>query len=83
MTASIRLVSADELAAELGYKGPNDAFRGFCRNIGIMPVRRNPNFYDPKMVRVRLDQAQGMVSTDPKPESSSLVEQRRARLGTA
>jgi hypothetical protein len=79
----LQLVSARDLAEALGFAAPNDAFRGFCRNIGITPVRRNPNFYDPKLVRVRLDQAQGMVSTDPKPESSSLVEQRRARLGTA
>ena len=78
---TIRLVSSNDLAAALGFAAPNDAFRGFCRNIGITPVRRNPNYYDPKLVRVRLDQAQGLQEADQLTEKGSLVEQRRARRG--
>jgi|GEM_PF-7126212 len=76
----ILLVSSENLAAALGFAAPNDAFRGFCKNLGITPVRRNPNFYDLKLVRIRLDQAQGLESkavAGPK----NYVEQRRARRG--
>ncbi|MEM6891398.1 MAG: hypothetical protein AAF636_25205 [Pseudomonadota bacterium] len=77
---AIRLVSSDDLAAALGFAAPNDAFRGFCRALGITPVRRNPNFYDPKLVRARLDQAQGLqVSIDRSCDETDLVEARRAR----
>ena len=77
---SIQLVSSDDLAAALGFAAPNDAFRGFCRTLGITPVRRNPNFYDPKLVRARLDQAQGwQVSIDFSRDETDLVEARRAR----
>jgi hypothetical protein len=80
---TIHLVSSNDLAAALGFAAPNEAFRGFCRNIGITPVRRNPNYYDPKLVRVRLDQAQGLQDSDQLAEKGSLVDQRRARRGTA
>lgn len=80
---AVRLVSSDDLAAALGFSSPNDAFRGFCRNLGITPVRRKPNFFDPKLVRLRLDQAQGLP---PAVAASSnevdLVEARRARRAT-
>ncbi len=77
---AIRLVSSDEPAAALGFSAPNDAFRGFCRSLGITPVRKKPNFFDPKLVRVRLDQAQGLpAATDVNPSEDDLVEARRAR----
>lgn len=79
---SIKLVSSDDLAAELGFAAPNDAFRGFCRSLGITPVRRNPNIYDPKLVRARLDQAQGLLNSKQPFKKESLVHQRRARRGT-
>lgn len=64
----------------LGFAYPNDAFRGFCRNLGITPVRRNPNFFDPKLVRLRLDQAQGLpVAVAVGANEGDLVEARRAR----
>lgn len=76
----IQLVSSDDLASALGFAAPNDAFRGFCRNIGITPIRKNPNFYDPKLVRLRLDEAQGLsTGTNPKEGEIDLVAQRRAR----
>lgn len=77
---SISLVSSDDLASALGFASPNDAFRGFCRNLGITPVRRNPNFFDPKLVRLRLDQAQGLpAAIAAVANESDLVEARRAR----
>lgn len=78
---SIKLVSSDVLAAELGFAAPNDSFRNFCRSLGITPVRRNPNFYDPKLVRARLDQAQGLLNSKHLFKKESLVDQRRARRG--
>lgn len=77
---AISLVSSDDLASALGFASPNDAFRGFCRNLGITPVRKNPNFFDPKLVRLRLDQAQGLPATKAVgANESDLVEARRAR----
>lgn len=76
----IRLVSSDDLAAALGFAAPNDAFRNFCRSLDIIPLRRNPNFFDPKLVRLRLDQAQGLQSVDEmQSDQVDLVAQRRAR----
>ena len=77
---TISLVSSDDLASALGFASPNDAFRGFCRNLGITPVRRNPNFFDPKLVRLRLDQAQGLpAAIVAGANEGDLVEARRAR----
>ena len=77
---AISLVSSDDLASALGFASPNDAFRGFCRNLGITPVRRNPNFFDPKLVRLRLDQAQGLpAAVAAAANEGDLVEARRAR----
>ena len=76
----IKLVSSEDLASAFGFAAPNDAFRGFCRNIGITPVRKNPNFYDPKLVRLRLDQAQGLPAAMINESSADdLVAARRAR----
>lgn len=79
---SILLVSSDDLAAALGFAAPNDAFRNFCRNLGITPVRRNPNYFDPKLVRIRLDQVQGLSQGQTAQEKVSHVERRRARRGS-
>lgn len=77
---AIRLVSSYDLAAVLGFSAPNEAFRGFCRNLGITPVRRNPNYFDPKLVRVRLDEAQGLPPVvKANSTEDDLVEARRAR----
>lgn len=76
----IRLVSSDDLATALGFAAPNDAFRNFCRSLDIIPLRRNPNFFDPKLVRIRLDQAQGLHGLDKaQSDAVDLVAQRRAR----
>lgn len=77
---SIQLVSSDDLASALGFAAPNDAFRGFCRTLGITPIRRNPNYFDPKLVRVRLDEAQGLQTVpDHSNGENDLVAARRAR----
>lgn len=78
---AVRLVSSSDLASAFGFAAPNDAFRGFCRNLGITPVRRNPNFFDIKLVRARLDQAQGLEAAGKAKTNESLVEKRRARRG--
>lgn len=56
----IDFVSSEDLARRFGYAGPSDSFRSFCRSLGITPIRRNPHFYDAKLVRLQLDEAQGI-----------------------
>lgn len=73
----IGLVPAADLAKLWGYSGPNDAFRVFCTRIGVTHVPGRPGWYDPRLVRRRMDEAQGL-STET---ALSLVEQRRARRG--
>lgn len=77
---NISLVSSEDLATALGFVAPNDAFRGFCREYGITPLRRNPHFFDPKLVRLRLDEAQGLSTENIQSFDSGLVAARRARL---
>lgn len=76
----IQLVSSGDLAAAFGFAGPNDSFRAFCRELGIRPIRRNPNYYDTKHVRVQLDAAQGLsASLKMADEQVDLIARRRAR----
>lgn len=79
---SIRLISSENLAKELGYAGPNDAFRAFCARLEIKPVPGRTGWYDPFHVRQRLDAVQGLnIGSAQSEKPMSLVEQRRARLG--
>lgn len=85
----IGLILADDLATLWGYAGANNAFRDWCRKMNIHPVPGRPGWYDPRLVRHRLDQLQGLTPP-PKPAGEdkqdspkpSLVDQRRARNGT-
>jgi hypothetical protein len=78
----IGLVRAADLAAYLGFEGTTDAFRTFCAEKGIKPIRKG--WYDPHHVRARLNAVQGLTATPLSSEPTlSLVEQRRARLGAA
>lgn len=78
----IRLVSTADLAEVLGFSGPNDAFRIFCADKGIRPIRKG--WYDPHHVRARLNAVQGLAALPQSSEPAlSLVEQRRARRGAA
>lgn len=78
----IALVRAEELAAAWGYSGVNAAFRGFCAKLGIQHVPGRPGWYDPCLVRHRLNAVQGMLPlSTANGQQISLVEQRRARIG--
>lgn len=82
----IGLISADDLAELWGYAGANNAFRDWCRKMKILPVPGRPGWYDPRLIRHRLDEAQGL-NPPPKPADAaapklSLVDQRRARNGS-
>ncbi|WP_143040423.1 hypothetical protein [Rhodobacter sp. 24-YEA-8] len=79
---SISLISAADLARAFGYSGPSDAFRMWCCSMKIVPVPGRRGWYDPRLVRRRLDQAQGLQVPTPEANiSTSLVMQRRARNG--
>jgi hypothetical protein len=78
----IELVTGEELAQSLGYSGVNNAFRDWCSQMRITPVPGRRGFYDPKLVRARLDEAQGLVRQDmTSPTKESFVAIRRARRG--
>lgn len=80
-SAPIQLVSSDDLASAFGFAGANDSFRSFCRDLGIRPIRRNPNYYDTKHVRVQLDLAQGLsANLAPGNDEVDLIARRRSRL---
>jgi hypothetical protein len=80
----IGLISAAELAKLWGYAGPNDAFRVFCSKLSISHVPGRPGWFDPSLVRHRMDEAQGLVpATQHGTVGLSLVEQRKARRGAA
>ncbi|MFN3208753.1 MAG: hypothetical protein ACE369_07080 [Roseovarius sp.] len=80
ITAEIALISASELAHMFGFSSPNDAFRSFCRRLDVQPIRRNPNYFDAKLVRFKLDAAQGLTpSASNVSQEHDLVARRRAR----
>lgn len=83
--AFVTLIAAAELAQLMGYTGATNAFRTFLFKAGIKPVPGARGKYDPKVVRCRLDEIQGLTE---KPQSAtaaplSLVQQRRARNAQA
>lgn len=77
----------EQLAHELGYSGANSSCRNWLAAMGIMPVPSRRGWYDPLLVRRRLDEAQGLLGQSPEAASTnapiSLTEQRRARRGRA
>lgn len=81
----LQLITGEELAAKLCYPGVTSGFRAWCTRSGIKPVPGRHNVYDPKHVRARLDELQGIaLSAANLPAAPlSLTEQRRARRGTA
>lgn len=90
-TNQIGLISASDLSTLWGYAGPNSAFREFCTKLSISHVPGRPGWYDPRLVRHRMNEAQGLhsaafaasVTGGASSASLSLVEQRRARRGTS
>lgn len=85
MLRDIQLISTQQLAEHLGYDTASTSFYEFCRHLRIAPVPGRRGWYDPKLVRSRLDQAQGMdqISSNVSTRSRNLVAERRARLGKA
>lgn len=83
VAAMIGLISADKLARHFGYAGATSSFRGWCSRLRITTVPGRRGFYDPALVRRRLDEAQGLLAHTGAPAGGelSLVEQRRARRG--
>jgi hypothetical protein len=85
MLREIQLISTQQLAEHLGYQSVSASFYDFCRHLRIAPVPGRRGWYDPKLVRSRLDQAQGMERAEEgiSVGSATLVDRRRARLGKA
>jgi len=76
----IQLIPTPELALLFGFGEPSASFYDFCRRTGIAPVPGRKGWYDPKLIRTRLDAVQGINAVERDAESrSSLVTQRRAR----
>ncbi|ULB09555.1 hypothetical protein ORIO_06405 [Cereibacter azotoformans] len=80
----IGLISAADLAALWGYSGPNSAFRDFCAKMRISPIPGRPGWYDPRLVRRRMDEAQGLAMLPAPPVAEremTPLERRKARNG--
>ena len=78
--SQIQLILTPELALLFGYNGPSASFYDFCRRTGIVPVPGRRGWYDPKLIRTRLDAVQGISATEREAEPQlSLVAQRRVR----
>ena len=58
--AMIGLIHSDQLAQLLGYPAANNGFREFCIRNRITCVPGRLGWYDPQLVRRRLDEAQGL-----------------------
>jgi len=60
---NIQLLKTKEVAKLLGFSTPSPSFRSWCRRMNIEPVPGRRDVYDPVLVRMRLDEAQGLSST--------------------
>lgn len=78
MAPYIALISSAELASSMGYSGTNSAFRDWCAYMRIAPVPGRRGYFDPALVRRRLDEAQGL-SENANVSPRDLVAARRAR----
>jgi hypothetical protein len=82
----LMLMTEVELIAVMQFEGSKNAFRAWCRKIGIKSVSGRRGVFDPKLVRHCLDAAQGIsqsIAANAEHPPLSLVEQRRARRGQA
>ena len=78
----IDLMTGEALARRVGYGGATNAFREWCAKLRITTVPGRRGYYDPVLVRRRLDEAQGLASNAAsEPGSMTPIEIRRARLG--
>lgn len=83
----LELISTNDLARKMGYSSANTAFREWLVSLRITPVPGRKGYYDPMLVRRRLDEAQGLVGDADEHNQVSarpvdLIAQRRARRGT-
>lgn len=76
---SLCLITGTELGRVLGFGGDTHEFRHWRDKCGIAPVPGREKYFDPKLVRHRLDQLQGLLPMEKPNGPVSLVEQRRAR----
>lgn len=67
----VTLIASSDLAKRFGYKSDNAAFRAWCRSIGVTPVPGRRGWYDPKLVRMKLDEAQGIANADERPSTGA------------
>jgi hypothetical protein len=58
----IDLMTGEALARCVGYGGVTNAFRNWCAKLRITSVPGRRGWYDPILVRRRLDEAQGLFS---------------------
>jgi hypothetical protein len=78
--SQIQLIPTPKLALLFGYSEPSASFYDFCRRTGIAPVPGRRGWYDPKLIRARLDAVQGISEAEREEAlQPSLVAQRRAR----
>lgn len=77
--SNLCLVTGTEFARAAGFRGDIREFRDWCQSCGIQPVPGRSNYFDPKVVRHRLDELQGLLPVERTDNPISLVEQRRAR----
>jgi len=85
LTDMITLISQADLAQFWGYKSVTNAFRHSCRTLRIEPVPGRRGWYDPALVRRRMDEAQGMATVPTVATTEREMtprEQRRARRET-
>jgi len=78
----IDLMTGEALARRVGYGGVTNAFRDWCAKMRITPVPGRRGYFDPVLVRKRLEKRRGLVSGAIS-ESGSMtpLEKRRARRG--
>ena len=77
----IVLIPERDLARALGFKQVSWRFKEFIDRADIEPVPGRPGFYDPKLVRARLDAMQKQPGETDAPVS--LTQQRRKRRAKA
>ncbi|WP_170509158.1 hypothetical protein [Ruegeria arenilitoris] len=75
----LTLIPEADLALAVGYPKVSSKFRAWCKQCGIREVPGRPRFFDPKLVRQKLDEVQGISEVANLDKPLSLVEARRAR----
>lgn len=81
--AAVRLVRADDLASALGFSSANGSFREWCRQVQLSTVPSRRGYFDPKLVRRRLDELQDLrepARQTPAEAGPTFTQLRRVRL---